>query len=119
MSHTTTKSITRRSFVAGSAGVLTATGLAAAGLTFGTAGSAAASVGSSAPSGVADGAGLASHALCKAHHKELSEHLGAVLNSAYVDERMKNRMLTTSHCPHCQVAIAPDMKTHAAFAALA
>lgn len=112
MSHQKPLTITRRSLLANSAAGIAAAGFASAGLPIATA--------SAAPMpAVATGNGLASHALCKAHHKELSAHLSTILNSSYVDERMKNKMLSTSHCPHCKVAIAPEMKDRAAFAALA
>lgn len=107
------KTITRRSLLANSAAGVAAVGIATSGLSF------AAQSAAAAPSAKASGAGLASHTLCKAHHKELSAHLATILNASYVDERMKNKVMSTTHCPHCKVAIAPEMKTRTAFAALA
>ena len=59
-----------------------------------------------------------SHSLCTAHHAELASHLKTILNGAYVDEQMKNKVLTTSRCPHCDVAIAPDQLNRRSFAVL-
>ncbi|EFL89003.1 hypothetical protein [Ahrensia sp. R2A130] len=97
--------------------VLTGTvaALAASALTPGLMGSAHAATGLSASGPVAG----KNSALCVAHHKELSAHLRTILNSAYVDERMKNKVLSTSKCPHCQVAIRPADMDKAAFTALA
>ena len=111
MSHTTPQSttLTRRTMLAGTAATI-GTGLAANGLSLGFVGPAYA-----ATSPVASGE---VNNLCIAHHKELAAHLKTILNASYVDERMKNKVLSTSHCPHCKVAIAPDMMSHQAFAAL-
>lgn len=114
MSHTndSPQKPTRRTVLAG-----TTAAIAASGLVFGMPGSAVASLeaGSAPVVDVANG----SQDLCMAHHKELSDHLKSVLNSAYVDENMKNKMLSTSHCPHCKTAIAPDMLDQSAFSILA
>lgn len=110
---TLSKTINRRQMLVGTTA---ASAAVATGITFGLPGSAAAAVQVAQPA--IDGTGLASHALCKAHHKELSEHLGRMLNTSYANDRMANRALTTTHCPHCQVRIAPNMKAHAAFAAM-
>jgi len=104
------KGPTRRTVLTG-----TAAALAASALTPGLMGSAQAASGLSGSSSLASG----NNALCVAHHKELSAHLRTILNSAYVDERMKNKVLSTSTCPHCQVAIRPADMDKAAFSALA
>ena len=110
MSHNSPSTITRRSMLAGTAAGLASTALlpAMAGTSF-----AAGSVPLAAGPGAAG-----SHALCAAHHAELANHLKGILNSAYVDEQMKNKVLTTSRCPHCDVGIAPDQMDQASFAAL-
>lgn len=107
MSQHSPSTITRRSVLAG-----TAAGLASTALFPVLAGTSTAA--QAAP--VVDMAG--SHQLCAAHHAELANHLKGILNSAYVDERMKNKVLTTSRCPHCDVTIAPDQMDQASFAAL-
>ena len=108
---TSKTNLTRRTMLAGTAATL---GVAATGITLGLSSAANAATSSASTLGHAPGS-----ALCQAHHQELSSHLSKILNSAYVDERMKNKVLSTSHCPHCKVAIAPEMKIRAAFAALA
>jgi len=55
--------------------------------------------------------------VCADHHVELSNHLRQVLDSAYVDEHMKNTVLRTTVCPHCRVGIHPAPET--GFTALA
>lgn len=111
MSHPKPSTITRRNVLAGSAAGLAATALAP-----GLAGTAFAS----APAGGALDSVVRhqSHSLCAAHHAELAGHLKTILNASYVDERMKNKVLTTSRCPHCDVAIAPDQLNRQSFAAL-
>ncbi|MEE9314613.1 MAG: hypothetical protein V3V02_08175 [Rhizobiaceae bacterium] len=109
MSHTTKTSpttLTRRTLLAG-----TAAGIAATSLSFGLAGVASANT-------TAAASGQAVDAICIAHHNELAAHLKTVLSSTYVDENMKNKLLSTSHCPHCKVAIAPDMMDQLAFSVL-
>ena len=110
MSHTTPKSttLTRRTMLAGTAATIGT--VAASGLSLGFVRPAAAATLPVASGEVSN--------LCIAHHKELAAHLKTILNASYVDERMKNKVLSTSHCPHCKVAIAPDMMSHQAFAAL-
>ncbi|MEP0944860.1 MAG: hypothetical protein ABJH63_01920 [Rhizobiaceae bacterium] len=107
MSQHSPSTVTRRSVLAG-----TAAGLASTALFPMLSGANMAA--NAAP--VADMAG--SHRLCAAHHAELANHLKGILNSSYVDERMKNKVLTNSRCPHCDVAIAPDQMNQASFAAL-
>lgn len=107
MSQKSPSTITRRSVLAGSAA-----GLASAAMLPAFAGTSFAA--SAAPVATLSG----SHRLCAAHHAELANHLKGILNSAYVDEQMKNKVLSTSHCPHCDVAIAPDQMNQASFAAL-
>lgn len=111
MSHTKTISpkLTRRSLLAGTA-VTIGTGLTASGLSLGMTGLASAATSRATTGEVSN--------LCIAHHGELAAHLKSILNASYVDERMKNKVLSTSHCPHCKVAIAPDMLSREAFAAL-
>ncbi|MEM1381868.1 MAG: hypothetical protein AAF764_03035 [Pseudomonadota bacterium] len=101
---------TRRTVLTGTAAALASTALMP-----GLSGSASAAV-SSAP--VATGS-FGPSAVCAAHHKELSNHLRTILNSAYVDETMKNKVLSTSHCPHCRVAIKPADMDRAAFSVIA
>ncbi len=109
MSHSnlSSTSMTRRTLLAGSAA-----GVAVTGLSFGLVGTASATTTTVAAST------QAVNAVCIAHHNELAAHLKTVLNSSYVDENMKNKMLSTSHCPHCKVAIAPDMMNQLAFGIL-
>ena len=107
MSQQSPSNITRRSVLAGTAAGLASTALFPV-LTGGTVAAAAAPV--------SDMAG--SHSVCVAHHAELANHLRGILNSAYVDEQMKNKVLTTSRCPHCDVGIAPDHMDRASFAVL-
>lgn len=107
MSQQSPSTITRRSVLAGTAAGLASTALFPA---FAGGNAAAAAV------PVADMAG--SHSVCAHHHAELASHLKGILNSAYVDEQMKNKVLTTSRCPHCDVGIAPDLMDRASFAVL-
>ena len=107
MSQQSPSTITRRSVLAG-----TAAGLASTALFPALAGGSA--VAAAAP--VSDMAGP--HAVCAHHHAELANHLRVIFNSAYVDEQMKNKVLTTSRCPHCDVGIAPDQMDRASFAVL-
>ena len=107
MSHHSPSTITRRSVLAGTAAGLASTALFPA---FTGSGAAAASA------LVTDMAGP--HSVCASHHAELAHHLKGILNSAYVDEQMKNKVLTTSRCPHCDVGIAPDQMDRASFAVL-
>ena len=110
MSQQSPSTITRRSVLAGSAAGMASTAL----FPVFAGSSAAAATATSAP--IADMAG--SHAVCASHHAELANHLRGILNSAYVDEQMKNKVLTTSRCPHCDVGIAPDQMDRASFAVL-
>ncbi|MEP1206771.1 MAG: hypothetical protein ABJM29_07310 [Rhizobiaceae bacterium] len=111
MSHTKPSTITRRSVLAGSAA-----GLASTALVQSLPGSALAAV----PVGKVAPIAADRHAqnLCAAHHAELANHLKSILNASYVDEHMKNKLLTTSRCPHCDVAIAPDQLSRQSFAVL-
>ena len=104
--------LTRRTMVKG-----VAAGLASTALVPGLASSAVAAVPRAAEAGPFTGT-VNSASLCKAHHKELANHLKRILNTAYVDETMKNKVLSTTHCPHCHVAIRPDMMDAASFAVL-
>lgn len=101
--------ITRRALLEG-----TAAGVAATTLAFGLGTPATAAIRSASEPVLASG----NADLCRAHHQELSTHLKSILNSAYVDERMKNKVMSTTTCPHCRVGIAPDMMDRASFAAL-
>ena len=98
---------TRRKVLAGAAAGLAATTLP--GLAF-----AAESAASGSQSAV-----CADHSLCVAHHQELSKHLRTILNSSYVDDHMKNKVLATTRCPHCDTGIAPADMDRASFAVLA
>lgn len=118
MSHskhsTPTSTLTRRTMLAGSSAAVAATGLA-----IGLPGTASAALASKAVQTSATAKSSGANALCAAHHAELSSHLKTILNGAYVDEVAKNKLIKTSHCPHCKVAIAPDMMDRAAFSAMA
>ncbi|MEL7272994.1 MAG: twin-arginine translocation signal domain-containing protein [Pseudomonadota bacterium] len=109
-------SLNRRDVLKGTAATVTA------GIAFGLPGTALAETAAQAV--VEQGAaqkstGLLSHALCKAHHKEMAKHLTSVLNASYVEERMADVALTTtSECAHCRSPIEPGMKTRAAFSTL-
>ncbi|MEM7781596.1 MAG: hypothetical protein AAF697_14505 [Pseudomonadota bacterium] len=105
------KGLTRRTVLTG-----TAAALAASALTPRLTGAAQAAT---APLGTATTPSVGSNALCVAHHKELSAHLRTILNSAYVDQTMKNKVISTSQCPHCKVAIRPADMDKAAFSVLA
>ena len=109
MSHSTpsTSTMTRRSLLAG-----TAAGAAAIGLPLGLS-----TVAQAAMPPKLSAAGDQS-SLCASHHRELSNHLKTILNSSYVYERMKNKVIGTTRCPHCDVGIMADMMDKAAFAAL-
>ena len=112
MSHPKPSTVTRRSVLAGSAAGLAATAMA-------TSLPGAAFAAKPTATGLSAAAsGHPSHSLCAAHHAELANHLKSILNASYVDERMKNKVLTTSRCPHCDVAIAPDQLNRASFAVL-
>ena len=104
--HNSTNTLTRRTLLAG-----TAAGVAATGLSFGFS-----AIANAAASTLAGGQEV--NGVCIAHHNELAAHLKTVLNSSYVDQNMKNKLLSTSHCPHCKVAIAPDLMNQLAFSAL-
>ena len=111
MSHTKPSTVTRRTVLAGSAAGLATTAVMQAipGAAFAAAPSVE-TLPAAAPS--------QSHGVCAAHHAELAEHLKTILNRSYVDEVMKNKVLTTSRCPHCDVAIAPDQLDRQSFAVM-
>ena len=111
MSQNTPSTITRRTVLAGSAAGLASTAVMQA---FPGAAFAAAPSAETLPAAAVS----QSHGVCAAHHAELAEHLKTILNRSYVDEVMKNKVLTTSRCPHCDVAIAPDQLDRQSFAAL-
>ncbi len=110
MSQSTQKSstkLTRRTMLAG-----TAAGVAATGMNISFLGAA------SAKTTVTAAKTQSVNAVCIAHHNELAAHLKTVLNSNYVEESMKNKILSTSRCPHCKTVIAPDMMNQLAFSVL-
>ena len=101
--------ITRRSLPTGAATVAV-TGTTAASLGFSLTGPASAT----AKPGLFTPSNQGGNSLCVAHHRELSQHLTKILNSSYVDARMKNKIMSTTTCPHCRVGIAPTSEVLAA-----
>jgi len=111
MSHPKPSTLTRRSVLAGSAAGLATTAMVQSL-------PAMAFAATPASGAMKTAVGQQSRSLCVAHHTELANHLKTILNSSYVDEQMKNKVLTTSRCPHCDVAIAPDQLSRESFAVL-
>ncbi|MEM9733449.1 MAG: twin-arginine translocation signal domain-containing protein [Pseudomonadota bacterium] len=114
-----TASLNRRQMLKGTAA---ASAAVTAGITFGASGTVLAKATSETnveQTVTGKGAGLLSHALCKAHHKEMAQHLSSVLNASYVEERMADVIVTTTNeCLRCQEPVEASMKTRAAFATL-
>lgn len=59
------------------------------------------------------------HRACASVHVELSKELANLLAAPEVPPREKNQRLKTTHCPHCQVSIAPADPEASRFSATA